>query len=114
MITMTQCKWPLGPTNCGAFPTDTEVTLFLFSTYQMIFHLLCWKESMNIFRALKIKGIKALLHFDQKSDGRIVGFSTLPCHMYDTMIFFKRRWIFVGYPTSFQFVDKATPQFTVG
>ena len=29
-----------------------------------------------------------LLHFDQKSNGRIVGFSTLPCHMYDTMIFF--------------------------
>ena len=30
-----------------------------------------------------------LLHFDQKSDGHIVGFSTLPCRMYDTMIFFK-------------------------
>ena len=49
------------------------------------------------------KDIKvSLLHFDQKSNGRIVGFSTLPCRMYDTMIFFKRRWIFVGYPTSFQ------------
>ena len=45
-----------------------------------------------------------LLHFDQKSDGRIVGFSTLPCRMYDTMIFFKRQWIFVGYPTSLQAV----------
>ena len=56
----------------------------------------------------------ALLHFDQKSDGRIVGFSTLPCRMYDTMNFFKRQWIFVGYPTSFQSVSKATPQFTVG
>ena len=41
-----------------------------------------------------------LLHFGQKFNGRIVGFSTLPCRMYDTMIFFKRRWIFVGYPTS--------------
>ena len=29
-----------------------------------------------------------LLHFDQKSDGRIVGFLTLPCRMYDTMISF--------------------------
>ena len=29
-----------------------------------------------------------LLHFDYKSDGCIVGFSTLPCRMYDTMIFF--------------------------
>ena len=46
-----------------------------------------------------------LLHFDQKSDGRIVEFSTLPCRMYDTMIFFKQRWIVVGYPTSFQSVS---------
>ena len=46
-----------------------------------------------------------LLHFDQKSDGRIVGFSTFPCRMYDTMIFFKRQWIFVGYPTSLQAVS---------
>ena len=28
-----------------------------------------------------------LLHFDQKSDGRHVGFSTLPCRMYDTLVF---------------------------
>ena len=41
-----------------------------------------------------------LLHFDQKSDARIVGFMTLPYRIDDTMIFFKRRWIFVGYPTS--------------
>ena len=34
---------------------------------------------------------QSLLHFDQNSDGRIVGFSTLPCRMYDTMIFFMRR-----------------------
>ena len=50
----------------------------------------------------------SLLHFDQKSDGRIVVFSTLPCRMYDTMNFFKRRWIFVGYPTSFQSVGYPT------
>ena len=31
-----------------------------------------------------------------------------------TLIFFKHRWIFIGYPTSFQSVGKATPQFTVG
>ena len=30
-----------------------------------------------------------LLHFDQKSDGRHVGFSTLPCRMYDTLVFFE-------------------------
>ena len=33
------------------------------------------------------------LHFDQKSDGRIVGFSTLPCRMYDTMIFLSVSWL---------------------
>ena len=31
---------------------------------------------------------ETLLHFDQKSDGHHVGFSTLPCRMYDTLIFF--------------------------
>ena len=46
--------------------------------------------------------VRSLLHFDQKSDGNIVGFSTPPCRMYDTMNFFKRRWIVVGYPTEFQ------------
>ena len=51
-----------------------------------------------------IVGRSTLLHFDQKSDGYIVGFSTLPYRMYDTMNFFKRRWIFVGYPTSFKTV----------
>ena len=29
----------------------------------------------------------SLLHFDPKSDGRHVGFSTLFCRMYDTLIF---------------------------
>ena len=42
---------------------------------------------------------RSLLHFDQKSDGRHVGFSTLPCRMYDTLIFFKRRKPVVVYPT---------------
>ena len=36
---------------------------------------------------MKFEYFKALLHFDQKSDGRHVGFSTLPCRMYDTLIF---------------------------
>ena len=43
------------------------------------------------------------------------------CQIFDTSLlhvrhydFFKRQWIFVGYPTSFQSVGKATPQFTVG
>ena len=64
-----------------------------------------WKI-MHVFRddLGNIKGTKivngvqrvSLLHFDQKSDGRIVGFSTLPCRMYDTMIFFKRRKLVVG------------------
>ena len=31
----------------------------------------------------------SLLHFDQKSDGRHVGFSTLPRRMYDTLVFFE-------------------------
>ena len=43
-----------------------------------------------------------LLHFDQKSDGRIVGFSTLLCRIYDTMIFFKRRKLCISYPTSLE------------
>ena len=30
---------------------------------------------------------QALLHFDQKSDGRIVGFLTPPCRRYNTMNF---------------------------
>ena len=30
-----------------------------------------------------------LLHFNQKSDGRHVGFSTLPCRMYDTLVCFE-------------------------
>ena len=33
--------------------------------------------------------VDALLHFDQKSDGRHVRFSTLPCRMYDTLVFFE-------------------------
>ena len=33
------------------------------------------------------KVVEALLHFYQKSDGRHVGFLTLPCRMYDTLIF---------------------------
>ena len=40
-----------------------------------------------------------LLHFDKKSDGYHVGFSTLPCRMNDTLIFFNRRKLFVGDPT---------------
>ena len=40
-----------------------------------------------------------LLHFYQKSDGRHVGFSTLPCRMYDTLVFYKRRKLVVGYLT---------------
>ena len=31
---------------------------------------------------------QTLLHFDQKSDGGHVGFSTPSCCMYDTLIFF--------------------------
>ena len=41
--------------------------------------MILWFENYHFFITL--------LHFDQKSDGRIVGFSTLPCRMYDTMIF---------------------------
>ena len=48
---------------------------------------------------INIDTLHTLLHFDQKSDGRIVGFLTLPCRMYDTMIFFKHRKLVVGYPT---------------
>ena len=39
--------------------------------------------SMNFFEMKQ-----TLLHFDQKSDGRHVEFSTLNCRMYDTSIFF--------------------------
>ena len=46
--------------------------------------------------------VYTLLHFDQKSDDSSVGFLTLPCCMYDTMIFFKRRWLIVGYMTYFE------------
>ena len=46
--------------------------------------VIMWPKGKTIDDAIVI----ALLHFDQKSDGCIVGFSTLPCRIYDTMIFF--------------------------
>ena len=42
-----------------------------------------WDNSRDV---IPRKSFVALLHFDQKSDGRHVGFSTLPCRMYDTWI----------------------------
>ena len=39
-------------------------------------------------RNVREASIKPLLHFDQKSDGYHVGFSTLLCRMNDTLIFF--------------------------
>ena len=51
------------------------------------------KYEVEILKRFRMVGYKVmttptLLHFDQKSDNHIVGFSTLPCRMYDTMIFF--------------------------
>ena len=52
-----------------------------------------WDNSRDV---IPRKSFVALLHFDQKSDGRHVGFSTLLCRMYHTLIFFKRRKLVVG------------------
>ena len=46
-------------------------------------------EAQYIAELKEIKQFPTLLHFDQKSDGRHVGFSTLPCRMYDTLVFFE-------------------------
>ena len=44
--------------------------------------------SINTSMWKDIGQVYTLLHFDQKSDGGHVGFSTLPCRMYDTLNFF--------------------------
>ena len=46
------------------------------------------KHRMNIEFSVGDHVYLTLLHFDQKSDGYHVGFSTLPCRMNDTLIFF--------------------------